>query len=205
MARRLQSTGSIVLVHGLCSFTACGIFPDQGSNMFLRHWQAILYCWATREALKILLVLLSKGILYAYQPKKCWFCRGCLWTSNCSSSILRELYSVVHQPREKGKHLPLLNSRFTCGIISEVWQAGRWLMLAGISSSPLPSEWPFISGISSLFSHIILLAGQSSPRSIFFMDTPLWKNWWEEASLVSVVNEIYLLSTTKWSIELKLT
>ena len=197
MARRLQSTGSVVLVRG--------IFPDQGSNMFLLHWQAVLYCWATSEALKLLLVLLSKGILYAHQPKKCCFCRGCPSISDCSSSILRELYSVVHQPREKGKHLPLLNSRFTCGVISEVWQAGRWLRLAGISSFPLPSEWPFISGISSLSSYIISLARKSRPRSIFFMDTPLWKNWWEEASLVSVVNEIYLLSTTKWSIELILT
>ena len=206
VARRLQSTGSVVLVPGLCSFTACGVFPDQGSNMFLLHWQAVLYHWATSEALKLLLALLSKGILCAHQPKKCCFCRGCLWIFNCSSSILRGLYSVVPQPREKVKHLPFLSSRFTCGIISEVWQAGRWRRLAGISSFPLPSEWPFMSGISSVSLHFIPLASQSRPRSIFFMDSPLWKSWWEEASLVSVVNEIYLLSTTKWSIEeLKLT
>ena len=35
----LQSTGSIVLVHGLSYLTACGIFPAQGSNLGLLHWQ----------------------------------------------------------------------------------------------------------------------------------------------------------------------
>ena len=36
----LQSTGSVVVVHGLSCFTACGIFPDQGSNPCPLHWQA---------------------------------------------------------------------------------------------------------------------------------------------------------------------
>ena len=34
----LQKTASIV-VHGLCCPVACGIFPDQGSNLCLLHWQ----------------------------------------------------------------------------------------------------------------------------------------------------------------------
>ena len=33
----LQSTGSIVVVHGLRCSVACGIFPDQGSNLCLLH------------------------------------------------------------------------------------------------------------------------------------------------------------------------
>ena len=36
----LQSTGSIVGVHGLSCSEACGIFPDQGSNPCVLHWQA---------------------------------------------------------------------------------------------------------------------------------------------------------------------
>ena len=36
----LQSTCSIVVVHGLSYFEACGIFPDQGLNPYLLHWQA---------------------------------------------------------------------------------------------------------------------------------------------------------------------
>ena len=32
VAPRLQSTGSIVGVHGLSCSAACGIFPDQGLN-----------------------------------------------------------------------------------------------------------------------------------------------------------------------------
>ena len=36
----LQSIGSIVEVHGLSCPVAYGIFPDQGSNLCLLHWQA---------------------------------------------------------------------------------------------------------------------------------------------------------------------
>ena len=38
VVRRLQSTGSIVVAHGLSCPEACGIFPDQGSNPCLLHW-----------------------------------------------------------------------------------------------------------------------------------------------------------------------
>ena len=37
---RLQSTGSLVVVHGLSCFLACRIFPDQDLNPCLLHWQA---------------------------------------------------------------------------------------------------------------------------------------------------------------------
>ena len=36
----LQSTGSIVVAHGLCCSMACGIFQDQGLNPCVLHWQA---------------------------------------------------------------------------------------------------------------------------------------------------------------------
>ena len=35
----LQSTGSIVVAHGLSSSVTCGIFFHQGSNLRLLHWQ----------------------------------------------------------------------------------------------------------------------------------------------------------------------
>ena len=35
-----ESTGSVVLAHGLICFSACGIFPDQVSILCLLHWQA---------------------------------------------------------------------------------------------------------------------------------------------------------------------
>ena len=34
----LQSTGAIVTTRGLRCSEACGIFPDQGSNLCLLHW-----------------------------------------------------------------------------------------------------------------------------------------------------------------------
>ena len=39
MVPRLQSTGSIAVVHGHSCPMACGIFPDQGLNPCLLHWQ----------------------------------------------------------------------------------------------------------------------------------------------------------------------
>ena len=38
--RGLWSAGSVVVAHGLSCSTACGIFPDQGSNPCPLHWQA---------------------------------------------------------------------------------------------------------------------------------------------------------------------
>ena len=39
VAPGLQSTGSVVVVHGLGFSVACGILPDQGLNLRLLHWQ----------------------------------------------------------------------------------------------------------------------------------------------------------------------
>ena len=40
VARGLESAGSVVVAHGLGCSAACGIFPDQGSNLCPLHWQA---------------------------------------------------------------------------------------------------------------------------------------------------------------------
>ena len=37
---RLKSAGSVVVAHRLSCSAACGIFPDQGLNPCLLHWQA---------------------------------------------------------------------------------------------------------------------------------------------------------------------
>ena len=39
---RVYSTSSAVVVNGLSCSTACGIFPDQGWNLCLLHWQVIV-------------------------------------------------------------------------------------------------------------------------------------------------------------------
>ena len=43
VARGFQSTGSVVVAHGLSCSMACGIFPDQGLNPCPLHWQADSY------------------------------------------------------------------------------------------------------------------------------------------------------------------
>ena len=37
--RGSRREGSVVVAHGLSCSAACGIFPDQGSNPCLLHWQ----------------------------------------------------------------------------------------------------------------------------------------------------------------------
>ena len=37
---RSRRAGSVVVVHGFSCSVACGIFPDQGSNLCPLHWQA---------------------------------------------------------------------------------------------------------------------------------------------------------------------
>ena len=39
-AHGLQDAGSVVVAHGLSCCLACGIFPSQGLNPCLLHWQA---------------------------------------------------------------------------------------------------------------------------------------------------------------------
>ena len=38
-ASRLQSMGSIIVARGFSCSVACGVFPDQGLNLYLLHWQ----------------------------------------------------------------------------------------------------------------------------------------------------------------------
>ena len=40
---RLQSAGSVVVAHRPSCSAACGIFPDQESNLCALHWQADSY------------------------------------------------------------------------------------------------------------------------------------------------------------------
>ena len=37
--QKLEHVGSVVVVHGLSCSMACGIFPDQGLNLYPLHWQ----------------------------------------------------------------------------------------------------------------------------------------------------------------------
>ena len=38
-SQAVEHTGSIVVVHRLSCPMECGVFPDQGSNLCLLHWQ----------------------------------------------------------------------------------------------------------------------------------------------------------------------
>lgn len=40
VAGRLENLGSVAVLYGLSCSTACGIFPDQGSNPCVLYWQA---------------------------------------------------------------------------------------------------------------------------------------------------------------------
>ena len=50
VAPRLSSTDPVIVAHGLRCSTACEIFPDQGSNLCLLHWQPDSLAWSHRGA-----------------------------------------------------------------------------------------------------------------------------------------------------------
>ena len=50
----LQHVGSIVAAHEFSCSVACGIFPDQGSNPRLLHWQADSLPLSHQKVLKLL-------------------------------------------------------------------------------------------------------------------------------------------------------
>ena len=49
--QQLRFPGSVVAAHEVSCSEACGIFPNQGSNLYPLHWQVILNHCATGEAL----------------------------------------------------------------------------------------------------------------------------------------------------------
>ena len=61
--RGLYSTGAVLAAHRLSCSTACGIFPDQGSNLYLLQWQADSLPVRHQGRLKIILSKLMIIIL----------------------------------------------------------------------------------------------------------------------------------------------
>ena len=50
------------MAHGLSCFAACGIFPDQGLNVRLLHWQQIPIHCTTRRSDQSIVKEISPGI-----------------------------------------------------------------------------------------------------------------------------------------------
>ena len=57
----LGSANSVVAMHGLSCSEACGIFPDQGSNPCLLHWQADTFLKG-EKALRVFFPLCGKAV-----------------------------------------------------------------------------------------------------------------------------------------------
>ena len=66
----LQSTSSTVVAHGLSCSETCGVFPDQGSNPCLLHWQAETLPLSHQGSPAIILVVLSPSQCLL-DPRKC--------------------------------------------------------------------------------------------------------------------------------------
>ena len=85
-SRTLESTGSIVVAHGLSCSTACGIFLAQGSNMCVLHWQV-----------DSLLLTLQEALMWPIFKDMC--CDAC-W-----GSLGRKHYVLVARDRESQKEM----------------------------------------------------------------------------------------------------
>ena len=63
-----RRAGSVIVAHGPSCSAACGIFPDQGSNLCPLHWQADSQPLRHQGSPKTILYILS--ILYTYKFEK---------------------------------------------------------------------------------------------------------------------------------------
>ena len=63
-----RRAGSVIVAHGPSCSAACGIFPDQGSNLCPLHWQADSQPLCHQGSPKTILYILS--ILYTYKFEK---------------------------------------------------------------------------------------------------------------------------------------
>ena len=66
---RLQTRRLIIVAHGPSCSTACGIFPDQGSNPCPLHWQADSQPLRHQGSPPILLNVKKKSCIYGSWPK----------------------------------------------------------------------------------------------------------------------------------------
>ena len=70
----IYSTGSTVVVHGFSCFSACGIFPDQGLNLCLQHWQVDSLPLSHQGSLKISLISLVNRLPILLIPLWAFVC-----------------------------------------------------------------------------------------------------------------------------------
>ena len=96
LQRRLQSlpyTGSVFVAHGLCCSMACGIFPEQGSNLSPLHWQADSYPTVPPGKSQ------QFFFLTALLNKLCYWVIFLPWTDHIISSITKcgLSHNILHQ------------------------------------------------------------------------------------------------------------
>ena len=69
-----RRTGSVIVAHGPSCSTACGIFPDQGSNLCPLHWQAdsqpLRHQGSPFLTVLVYILLCSPGIVGTSKGKK---------------------------------------------------------------------------------------------------------------------------------------
>ena len=88
VAPRLQTTSSIVVLHGPSSSKSFEIFPDQGSNLYLLHWQEDSI---SHQGSPELVDLKTFNIYLIYSSDySCW----CLKCSSLASEWFLKLWEV---------------------------------------------------------------------------------------------------------------
>ena len=90
-----RCTGSAIVAHRPSRSTACGIFPDQGSNLCPLHWQADSQPLRHQGSPVFLLFLLLVWLLWLGLPIPCWIIVARV-DILVSFLILEEILSVLH-------------------------------------------------------------------------------------------------------------
>ena len=95
-----QSTDSIAVAHGFSCSKACGIFPDQGSNLCSLHWQADSYPLRHQGSV-IALITTAKSLLL---QKGTWpkVLRIRMWASSRVVLVVKNLPDNARDIRDAG-------------------------------------------------------------------------------------------------------
>ena len=95
--------GSVIVAHGLSCSTACGIFPDQESNLCPHHCQANYLSLSHQEAL-VVIIMIAVDIIdclitsppshcnYMRAETVCFFCMIRAWTAN--TELVLDKYTI---------------------------------------------------------------------------------------------------------------
>ena len=129
--------GSVIVAHGLSCSTACGIFPDQESNLCPHHCQANYLSLSHQEAL-VVIIMIAVDIIdclitsppshcnYMRAETVCFFCMIRAWTAN--TELVLDKYTVSEWISQISSKMNVFLGELIEYLSHSDWVKGIWLV-----------------------------------------------------------------------------